>query len=239
MEANLQLILLGVGVLVIAGILLDGWRRKYLTSKSHENRFQPVKRTPRHRNEFSEVVLTESPIEPLIDEAEIVTSVDDSIEEALDLEETNNKVVSEFIVINVFAKGGETFEGLPLLETFDTLHLYYGEKQIFHYYEKPSGTGRVLFSVASAFEPGYFNVDLAHTCTTKGVLLFMKSYNNQDALTNFEIMLRVARQLATQLDGELRDESREILTIQSIEHIRNRLRKNSMRVSRPLHRYQG
>jgi FtsZ-interacting cell division protein ZipA len=64
---------------------------------------------------------------------------------------------------------------------------------------------------------------------TLGVSLFLAlptAINNLEAL---EQMLRVAQQIRGALDGELRDDNRNIMTAQTTEHYRQRVRDFELR----------
>jgi FtsZ-interacting cell division protein ZipA len=65
--------------------------------------------------------------------------------------------------------------------------------------------------------------------STLGVSLFLAlptAINNLEAL---EQMLRVAQQIRGALDGELRDDNRNIMTAQTTEHYRQRVRDFELR----------
>ncbi len=68
-----------------------------------------------------------------------------------------------------------------------------------------------IFAVVNAFEPGTFDqgrIDMGHT---RGLVFFMEVRNWQDK-QRFDTMLKCARQLARELDGELLDDKREPLS---------------------------
>ncbi len=154
MEANLRLILLGVGVLILAGILLDGWRRKYIVQKNM-NHFD-AKRRVRERydfNDFSTVIMSE----PKLDLSEELANMSMQSQLQSGFGSTN---FAGMIVLGVYAREGQYFTGETLLDVFQAAHLYHGDKNIFHYFEKPDAGGKVLFSVASACKPGYFDLEI-------------------------------------------------------------------------------
>jgi cell division protein ZipA len=95
---------------------------------------------------------------------------------------------------------------------------------IFHRYDNPEEASDPIFSVASAVEPGTFDLSQMETMVTPGIMLFFKLSTPNQSIAAFELMLRIARQLAQRLDGELRDDRRRLLTIQSIENYRERVR---------------
>lgn len=131
----------------------------------------------------------------------------------------------EFIIIYVMAKH-EWFSGREILEAFQDLYLYYGERQIFYRYENIDGTGEELFWVVSAVEPGYFEISKMEDFSTPGITLFFKLTQPNRAIAAFEVMLRTARQLALKLGGELMDKEHQLLAFSTIDRYRQRIRSS-------------
>ena len=124
------------------------------------------------------------------------------------------------IVINVMAPKGDLFKGPELVDAIQASGMRYGEMQIFHY---QSGDD-ALFSLVSMVKPGVFDLDHLDELTTPGVSLFIQMPNAQgDGLAAFDTMLMTAQQLAKKLLGELRDETRSVLTNSAIDHIRQQV----------------
>jgi cell division protein ZipA len=108
------------------------------------------------------------------------------------------------LVMNVFAKNNHQFFSYDLLQAISATGMQYGEMNIFHHYQLTS-EGRVsLFSLASATEPGYFDIDRMGDFSCAGLTLFTNLKDVPDAKVAFELMLKTAEQLADDLDGELR-----------------------------------
>jgi cell division protein ZipA len=129
--------------------------------------------------------------------------------------------VEELIVINVFGLNSNLFEGSDLVEMFMRNGMKYGFMSIFHRLEPM--TKSVQFSVASAMEPGCFELSDIDTYQTPGVSFFLQLPGPQNAIESFEDMLAVAQHTATTLGGDLRDESMSVMTAQTIEHCRLRI----------------
>lgn len=127
----------------------------------------------------------------------------------------------ELIILNVVAKQSGVFSGKKLYEAFHHLNLYHGEMQIFHRYENMDGTGEIVFSIASAVEPGIFEISKMENFATPGLSLFYVTSRPNQSIAAFELMLRTAKQLASRLDGELRDQDRKFLTAHGIENYRS------------------
>lgn len=131
----------------------------------------------------------------------------------------------EVVVVNVLARDAE-FTGTDLLELVRKHGLKFGDMNIFHRYTPGKRTlDGIRFSMASALEPGTFDLGVLEEYTTAGVSFFMRLPGPEEPMAAFEEMLRVAKDLAERLDGELRDEQRSVMTSQTIEHCRQRIRE--------------
>ncbi|MBD3647986.1 MAG: cell division protein ZipA, partial [Pseudomonadales bacterium] len=123
----------------------------------------------------------------------------------------------KYLVLHVLSRDAQ-FRGQNLLETLVDQDMRYGEMDIFHRVDDESG--EALFSLANAVEPGTFDLSTMDQMTTPGVTLFMKVHDLDDPVMVYNDMLQVADSLAEELEGEVRDESRSVLTPQTIEHCR-------------------
>ena len=131
-----------------------------------------------------------------------------------------------FVVINVLAMG-EPFAGQPLLEVLLEGDMTFGEMDIFHRRVKDE----VWFSLANAVEPGTFDMAIMNSFTTPGVILFMRVHELREPVRMLDEMLAVANVIATELDGDVRDESRSVLTPQTIEHYRQTIKEFQFKYS--------
>ena len=131
---------------------------------------------------------------------------------------------TEVLVINVMARDGYTFDGDDLLQVLVTAGLRFGGMNIFHHHLDANTKGPVLYSVANVLNPGTFDLNNMSDFSTLGVSFFLAlptSINNLDA---FEKMLSVAKKVKDGLDGGLRDDQMNLMTPQTIEHYRQRVR---------------
>lgn len=141
--------------------------------------------------------------------------------------------VEEVIVLNITAKLGAPFEG-PLLHTQLLRHgLRYGDMKIFHYVEQTPKGQQMIFSAANLLEPGTLDPSKMEGMRTAGICLFLSLPGPLRPLQAFDRMLITAKNIAQQLGGDLRDETRSIMTQQTIQHTRQRVidyeRKSMMR----------
>ena len=132
-------------------------------------------------------------------------------------------------MLNVMAKNGRVFAGDDLLHVLITSGLKFGEMNIFHRRLSKEHQGKVIFSVANMLNPGTFDLNNMDEFTTLGISFFLAlptAINNLDA---FEQMLGVAQDIRDTLDGDLKDDHRNGMTAQTIEHYRQRVRDFELR----------
>jgi cell division protein ZipA len=120
----------------------------------------------------------------------------------------------KYVVIYVISLN-EPFPGQNLLENFVEQNLTFGEMDIFHRLDSSSFS---TFSVVNAVEPGTFDIASMAEMSTPGISLFMRVHELSDPVSVFINMVDVAQELALELGGEVRDESRSAMTHQTIEH---------------------
>lgn len=130
----------------------------------------------------------------------------------------------EVLIINVMAHKGEIFNGGELLDIILKCGMRYGSMDIFHRHSDTKGEGALLFSMANMVKPGTFDLDAMDEFETPGVSLFMTLPINADSMQSFDLMADTARAIAETLGGELKDEQRSVMTRQTLEHCRQRIR---------------
>ena len=147
----------------------------------------------------------------------------------------NRPEAREVIVINVLAPEGETFKGPSLKALFEACGLEHGDMDIYHRHEQSDTTSPVQFSVASAVEPGTFRPDEIEQLATPGISFFMSLPGPDDALQAFDFMFETAQCVVRNLGGELKDERRSVMTRQTAEHCRQRIREFERKQRSPVH----
>ena len=134
--------------------------------------------------------------------------------------------LTEVIVMNVMSRS-TGFHGAELLESLLECGMRFGSMNIFHHYRDDKGDGPVLYSMANIVKPGTFDLNNMDSFRTPGVSFFLQlpmENEKLSAIDAFEKMLHTAKTLVDRLDGELRDENRSVMTKQTIEHCRQRIR---------------
>lgn len=129
----------------------------------------------------------------------------------------------EVIVLHLMAARGERFAGKPLLDALLKQGFRYGSMKIFHRHQQADGSGEVLYSVANSVNPGTFDLNSIEDFSTPGVTFFMALNGLDTPVQVFDQLCQAARNMASELDGELKDETRSALTRQTVEHYRQRI----------------
>ncbi len=277
MEIGLREWLIVIGIIVIAGILFDGWRRmrggkgklKFRLDRSLSN--LPDEDTSAELLGPARVLDTHK--EPQLDEHDL-PSVSMPNREAREPRESGSKrgkrgsngpaqgdlnldldldggpsfssrdddfpdetsaksaarqsvndqpAAEEVLVISVISRDETGFRGPALLQNILESGLRFGEMDIFHRHESMAGHGEVLFSMANAVKPGVFDLDDIDHFSTRAVSFFLGLPGPRHPKQAFDVMVAAARKLAHELNGELKDDQRSVLTAQTIEHYRQRI----------------
>jgi len=119
--------------------------------------------------------------------------------------------------------------GAQIREALQTVDMRFGEMNIYH---RLNTHGQALFSLASMVEPGSFPENQNEDFSTPGLVLFTQLPGVQDGLSIYSDMLFTAERLAALLNVELHDESRSVLTRQTIEHTREKILEHRSQLER-------
>lgn len=138
---------------------------------------------------------------------------------------TEARESEEVLVINVMSVGDDRFQGTALLSVILECGMRYGDMKIFHRHLDEDGEGPLLFSMVNMVVPGTFDLNTMDNFETPGVSLFMTLPMDADGMAAFDAMAGTAKAIADQLGGELKDENRSVMTAQTLEHCRARIRE--------------
>ncbi len=153
------------------------------------------------------------------------TEIDDADAEPANIGESREQ--EEFIlVLHVMAADEQPINGRHIDRVLEGLGLEFGEEGIYHYYaEPPVGDEPVqVFSVANMLEPGTFDTARLDEIATPGLALFAVLPGEYSGPRVLEEMLALARDMAEQLEAELRDGRRQPLTSERLVQIESRVR---------------
>lgn len=118
------------------------------------------------------------------------------------------------VCLHIKAKPGKEFGGQQLLIQLNQAGLHFGDMNIFHY---SLDEGQPLFSLASAFEPGTFDVDRMDNFSTEGLSLFMQLDAQENPVDALDTMLDIAEELTDKLDGDLLDHRWHLLSDEQVD----------------------
>ena len=132
------------------------------------------------------------------------------------------------LVMHVLATKGGSFSGSQIQSAMKTAGLSFGEMQLFHAYTRASNNDlknrqQRVFSVVNAVEPGHFDRAKLDSLRTPGISLLLQLPGPIDNSVAFDWFYRTGKELAQKLDGVLCDESRNLLTQQGLNHMKDRI----------------
>ncbi|WP_434572960.1 cell division protein ZipA [Pseudomonas sp. Z1-14] len=271
MEIGLREWLIVIGIIVIAGILFDGWRRmrggkgklkfrldRSLSNLPDEDDSAELLGPPRVLDTHKEPQLDEHDLpsmsaparepresgskrgkrnsEPSQGDLNLNLDLDggpgfssrdgdfpDESKASGSNGDKDQAQAEEVLVISVICRDPAGFKGPALLQNILESGLRFGEMDIFHRHESMAGNGEVLFSMANAVKPGVFDLDDIDHFSTPAVSFFLGLPGPRHPKQAFDVMVAAARKLAQELNGELKDDQRSVLTAQTIEHYRQRI----------------
>lgn len=130
----------------------------------------------------------------------------------------------EVFMLNVVARDPRGFKGEDILHILLACDLRFGDMNFFHRHEFEAGRGAIQFSVANMMQPGVFDIDNMAGFSTPGLVFFLTLPGPEDMMKAFDYMLETAQAVARNLGGDVLDESRSVLTKQTLEHSRQQIR---------------
>jgi cell division protein ZipA len=137
--------------------------------------------------------------------------------------ELRTSPLETLIILQLIASEERPYKGYELIQTLSSTGFHYGAMNIFHYHVNQDKKKERLFSLASAVEPGTFDLNHIGEIYAPGLCLFMSLATTKNALNTFEIMLEIAQLLLQDLGGTLCDQQRKPLTSTSLTHYRSQL----------------
>jgi len=128
----------------------------------------------------------------------------------------------EIIAVHVMAID-TPMTGARIMAMAKSMDLDYGPYDIFHRYAHPEKSGDILFSVASAVEPGTFELETLSQFETAGLTVFMRLEGLKDPMYAFEAMLTAAEAMREYFNAELQDPSHHPLTDAMLQAYRTQI----------------
>jgi len=213
MQANWSLVLNVLFLGVIVSMIF--WRLRPMMKKeqkSPQNITAPIaERTTSYENNLDDIlnvrkiIVQEEPEYEAMEPLSKVAEPNPQLGVSISFEEREHK--KHNIMLFVSAKGQHIFAGYELLQTLLTCGLRFGDGGLFHRHQHSTGQGPVLFSLAAATATGMFDLQNIGAMSVKGLCMFMElSHNPTIDQERFELFIKTAQHLATELNANLLDD---------------------------------
>lgn len=216
MEIQARIVLLIMGVIILAGVGFDLLRRRNVKRARIDNKYE-------YNDPMLKDNLQELPEDDTIED--VYQNLDMDMDFALPDDAPLLDLSSEtpepdptpvnVITITVMARKPEGFRGAELYRALNKAGCHYDNK-VFIRYGGEYGDGDPLFCIVQAVEPGTFDVENLPDVSVPGITFIMQPSQVDDREEALDQMVRVAKQLAFVLNGELLDHKRQPLTLETI-----------------------
>lgn len=130
----------------------------------------------------------------------------------------------KIVTLYIAARAGETLKGPDIVVAAEKAGLTYGHMNVFHRLVQGHPEQGPVFSVANVLKPGSFDMGEIQALETPAIAFFLTLPAPVPALDAWEMMQPAAERMAELLDGVLLDESRNALTRQRVQHLREEMR---------------
>jgi cell division protein ZipA len=203
--AELRWVLLALGILVIAAV--------YLWGKEIPQRFFARLAVLRKSRPADPVR-----VEPAFDEPQKHSeTAPDNVPQA-----SKSTATAESIITVRLFPSGHALGSDKVILALRAAGLKHGRYGIFHRHEDEFDD-EARFSVANLTEPGSFDLTNLTEKKIPGMSFFMVLPGKSDPVARFDDMVATARELARELEGELRDENGSSWSIQRERYVREEI----------------
>lgn len=239
-DANvLRLIILGVGLVLIAGLYYFGRPRR---PDQGQYRAAPLRRPASTPGERVEPRIGDAPGEPEVpafgaiepEQLELpstpmtaVDPVEPDVSAPPPQSSTGRRPDGQFeriMTLYVAARDGGTIAGPELVVAAEKAGLQYGDMGIYHRLVDGRPDAGPVFSMANRVKPGHFDLARIGELRTPGLTFFMTLPGPLRALDAWDTMLPAAQRVAELLDAQVLDAENNALGRQTIQHVRDDLR---------------
>lgn len=201
----LLIILPGIIFLGVFGLILIIWHGNFRSKKDKTN----LNTNPQTTDPSSQTESLTSRLEPTLTKT------------GLKANSSTQYDIDNYIILQLMAPQKRPYQGYELIQTLTSVGFHFGKMNIFHFYADPLTKKELLFSLASAIEPGTFDLDHTGEIVCSGLCLFMSIHKVKSALTAFDLMWETAQTLAQDLGGILCD--RQLQPIEDPTHYHSQL----------------
>ena len=236
---DLRLILLGIGLFIIAVIYFWGTFNQKLKDRSHLRKLtsfkgsspEDIKIMPTYDDDDEVSTATLAELDKFLANPEVQDLDADGIgdDKEIKLSKSTGGMLPDseitdiqIITFLIKASPGKEFSGVNILNATKTLGFRFGDMNIFHHYgvqglmaEQP------IFSLASMYEPGNFDLEQMDTYKTKGLALFMQLPSPVDSIAAFDLMQETVLQLSELLQGEIWNSNQKPIDENTLQAMRD------------------
>lgn len=141
--------------------------------------------------------------------------------------ELGKRVSEDFdkiVTLYVAARAGATLKGPDIVVAAEKAGLTYGHMNVFHRLVQGRPEQGPVFSVANVRKPGSFELGEIQSLETPAIAFFLTLPAPVPALDAWEMLQPAAERMAELLDGVVLDDSRNPLTRQRVQHLREEMR---------------
>ncbi len=241
---TLRVSLIIVGIIIIGAIYLLGRRQvdsdeqqlKSSPAFSWLNIFERFKFSlPKWEQSVSDEVVSnkeELTAEDLADVKSIVAErkqvISNSEDVTLIVELTSDQIAPAgeqlFVPVTIIARHGRQFTGESIKSTVEECGFYLDRSGVYYFDVKDQqGYQQKLLGLANIVEPGTFDDENMNTFESPGLVLYLHLPAPIEARDAFSILIEKGRALSSLLFGDMCDETRSILTNQTISHLKEKV----------------
>jgi cell division protein ZipA len=149
---------------------------------------------------------------------------DDAPHASSDLGRRPDDAFDKIVTVYIAARAGEKLRGPDIVVAAEKAGLTYGHMNVFHRLVEGHPERGPVFSVANIMKPGSFDMVTIQELETPAIAFFLTLPAPVAALDAWDTMQPTAERMAGLLDGVVLDESRNALSRQRVQGIRDELR---------------
>ncbi|MDO5504709.1 MAG: cell division protein ZipA [Pseudoxanthomonas suwonensis] len=217
----LRLGILIAGALLMLAIYVFGRPRKGAQGRKREAAGRKGTRDGRQEPSLGEEIERDLVAEDVV-QGEI--ELQDSGQPASELGKRVSDDYDKIITLYVAARAGQILHGPDIVVAAEKAGLTWGYMQVFHRLLEGHPQKGPVFSVANVVKPGSFDMANVQDVQTPAIAFFLTLPAPVGALDAWEMMEPAAQRMSELLDGVLLDESRNALSRQRIQMIREEMR---------------
>lgn len=129
-----------------------------------------------------------------------------------------------FIPLTIMGKGGQQLSGDAIQQATRAAGMALKDDGIYRYQVTDAqGCQQALLGLANILEPGTFDDEHAEHFSTPGLVLYLHLPAPIEAREAFDSLVEIGHNLAELLEAELCDETRSVLTKQTIGHLKEKV----------------